>query len=154
MLPQIGPGTFFQAPLASTVTARAEQGAPPGTGETAAARIRPETAERVDPPRPPLTYFPIPEETRRTPRDIIPPDPEAPSGPPPAFEATPLERERERARAPAGSAVAETPEAPPDGMENPSAQTPPAVTERAAADLAEVRRLSAPESAKRVDVTR
>ncbi len=154
MLPQIGPGTFLQAPLASTATARTEQGAPPGTGETAAARIRPETAERVDPPRPPLAYFPIPEEPGRGPADIIPPDPEAPSGPPPAFEATPLERERERARAPAETTDAETPGLPPDGEEDAPAPAPAAVSERAAADLAEVRRLSAPESAKSVDVTR
>ena len=56
MLPQIGPGTFAPAPLAPTATARSEQGAPPGAGEVAAARIRPETAERVDPPRPPLAH--------------------------------------------------------------------------------------------------
>jgi hypothetical protein len=96
MLPQIaGPGAFIPAPFAPAVAARAAQGAQPTAGETAAAALRPETAERVDPPRTLPAVFRLPEDRRR--ETLNPPDPDAPAGPPPAFDATPLDRAREAA---------------------------------------------------------
>jgi len=153
MLPPIGSGTFTPAPLAPTSTVRAVQGAAPGA-EAGAAQIRPETAVRVDPPRAVLKSFPIPEEARGRADDLMPPDPEAPAGPPPAFDASPLERERERAldtRPPVNSADAPRD---PAGREPAGERRAEDTAERASADLAEVRRMSAPEAERTLDVTR
>ena len=157
MLPQIiGPGTFTPSPLAPTVTSRAEQGAPPGAGETAAARIRPDTAERVDPPRAVFKSFPIAEEARRDQPDLFPSDPDAPAGPPPAFDPSPLERERERARDPA--TLTEASRKPPEEEAVPprttDADPAPATTDRVTENVSEVRRMAAPEAERNLDVTR
>lgn len=96
MVPQIiGASSFVPAPSALGAPQRAEQGAQPKTGETAASAARPETVVRVDPPRVLPAPVGIPEDGRK--RDTyVPPDPDGPAGPPPSFDATPLQRERER----------------------------------------------------------
>lgn len=156
MLPQIiGPGTFTPSQLAPTVTSRSEQGAPPGAGETAAARIRPETAVRVDPPRAVLRSFQIADDPGREMPDLFPSDPEAPAGPPPAFDASPLERERDRARDPA--TLTEASRRPPEEEAVPPRRTDapaPAATDRVTADVTEVRRMNTPDIEPTVDVTR
>ena len=53
-----------------------------------------ETARAVEPAKAaePISAFSVPER-----RDLNPPDPDAPAGPPPAFEASILDRQREQA---------------------------------------------------------
>lgn len=93
MLPNVtSPGTAPPAPLPPGLSTRADRGAQPSTGETSAAATRALTANRIDPPRVLPAVLALPEDARRRP----PPDPDGPAGPPPAFEATPLQRERER----------------------------------------------------------
>jgi hypothetical protein len=160
MLPQItGHGTFSPSPPAPAVTLRAEQGAQPFTGETAAAAFRPETRERVDPPRTLPATARLPEERRREP--LYPPDPDPPTGPPPAFDATPLDRAREKAFA-AVSLIAEreaqasaAPPATASGTEKTGRPDPtPDLLARAEAEVAEVRRMAEPEPERTLDVTR
>jgi hypothetical protein len=161
MLPPItGPGTFSPAPLAPAVSARAEQGAQPTTGETAAAAVRPETPERVDPPRTLPATARLPEERRR--ETLYPPDPDPPTGPPPAFEATPLEQARKNALA-AESLIAEreaqASAAPPATAAAAAGETrrpdqTPDLLARTEAEVAEVRRMAEPEPERTLDVTR
>lgn len=96
MLPNVvGPGAFPPPIMSSSgASARAEQGAQPLVGETSASRARPETANRVDPPRAMPSVISLRDQERRP-----PPDPDGPAGPPPTFDATPLQRERERVMA-------------------------------------------------------
>lgn len=95
MLPNVvGPGAFPPPIMSSGASARAEQGAQPLVGETAASRARPETPNRVDPPRAMPSLISLRDQERRP-----PPDPDGPAGPPPTFDATPLQRERERVMA-------------------------------------------------------
>jgi hypothetical protein len=92
MLPNVvGPGAFPPPIMSSGASARAEQGAQPLVGETSASRARPETPNRVDPPRAMPSAISLRDQERRP-----PPDPDGPAGPPPTFDATPLQRERER----------------------------------------------------------
>jgi hypothetical protein len=176
MLPQIvGPGTFTPSPLAPTAAERTSQGAQPSVGETAAAALRPETANRVDPPRVIPAPLPPPAERRRD-ATFLPPDPEAPAGPPPAFAETPLERARAAALAPADLFTrpmppAATTEAPapevaidPARAKEPAAgaqtEAPPqpagdaALRERMETEVAEVRRMAGPEPGRVLDLTR
>ena len=154
MLPQIiGPGTFAPSPFAPSATARTEQGAQPSVGETSAAVIRAETAERVDPPRtlPAAAALSYPRRPQDT---LLPPDPDAPAGPPPAFDASPLERARQEAFAP----MFREPEPP-----APEAETAPPpddmvpdddLREMAEAEIAELRRMTAPEPERSLDMLR
>ena len=129
MLPQIvGPGTFTPSPFAPSAAERRDQGAQPDVGETAAAATRPEGANRVAPAKVIPTSIPLPEDRRR-PDPLVPPDPDAPAGPPPAFDATPLERAREAAFAPADPIDWPAPAGPERG--------PPAPGAPAAGDAAE-----------------
>jgi hypothetical protein len=179
MLPQIvGPGTFTPSPLAPSAAERALQGAQPAVGETAAAATRPEFANRVDPPKVIPAPLPLPQERRRA-DDLLPADPEAPAGPPPSFEATPLQRAREAALAPAdliarpmasvpGDPETLPPDAPasadPSGTEDvppgPRADGPrrpeadAALRERIATEVAAVRRMAEPEPGRALDLTR
>ncbi len=92
MLPSVaGPGTVPPPPPPG-LSARADQGAQPTTGETSASATRPLVANRVDPPRVLPSIMAFSQEAKRR----LPPDPDGPAGPPPAFDATPLERERQR----------------------------------------------------------
>jgi hypothetical protein len=154
MLPQIiGPGTFAPSPLAPSSTARTEQGAQPNVGETAAAAVQAETAERVDPPRVLPATATLPDAKR--PQDtLLPPDPDAPAGPPPAFDASPLERARQEAFAP-GFPEPKPPEpeaetAPPRDDTDPDDD----LREKAEAEIAEVRRMTAPEPERSLDMLR
>jgi hypothetical protein len=155
MLPQIiGPGTFTPAPFAPAVPARTEQGAQPFTGETAAAGVRPDTPERVEPPRTLPATARLPEDRRREP--LYPPDPDPPTGPPPAFDATPLDRAREAAFV-VVNLIAEGEERDADtlGPGAPAAPEPePDLLARAEAEVAEVRRIAQPEPERTIDVTR
>lgn len=173
MLPQIvGPGTFAPAPLAPTAAERSAQGALPAEGETAAAATRPETTDRVDPPRVVPAAMPLPEDRRRS-ETLLPPDPDAPAGPPPAFDATLLDRLREAdfaapqpiASPPAAEPRAASPgdgpgddaEAPPVPEDTTGARRPDpdaGLRARAEAEVAEVRRMSAPDPARNLDVVR
>jgi hypothetical protein len=182
MLPQIvGPGTFTPSPLASSVAERSAQGAQPAVGETAAAATRPEVANRVDPPRVIPAPLPLPEERRRDEPTPPPPDPEAPAGPPPAFDATPLQRAREAALAPTDLIARPAPQATePEPPEAAAPGTPPAreadgpeeaarparadaprrsepdeaLRERMETEVAEVRRMAEPEPDRALDLTR
>jgi hypothetical protein len=169
MLPSVaGPGTIPPPP---GVSARVYQGAQPSTGETSAASTRALNANRVDPPRVLPAAFALPEDDRRRP----PPDPDGPAGPPPAFKATPLERERERLAAgvdliapptetsdPEPARAARLPEDPEakadagDGSEQSVAPADPDVRaiERLETDVAEVRRMAEPEPRRSLDVVR
>jgi hypothetical protein len=182
MLPQIiGPGTFPPTPTASTASARAEQGAQPSGGETGAANARPETTNRVDPPRVLPAPIPLPEDEKwRGPvlarQALMPADPDAPAGPPPAFDATPLERERERLMA--VSELKRPPDPPSDVSEEIAApeanasrsldgeteaseeawagRADPAAEarEKVEAEVAEVRRMAEPEPERGLDLVR
>ena len=162
MLPSVtGPGTAPPPPLPPGISTRADQGAQPWTGETSAAGTRALTANRVDPPRVLPAVIAPPGDTRRRP----PPDPDGPAGPPPAFDATPLQRERERlfARvdliAPPSDARATDRQR--DASANAAEDTavaPPApdvqVIERLETDLAEVRRMADPDPGRSLDLVR
>jgi hypothetical protein len=156
MLPQIiGPGVLPPASLASAVPSRAEQGAQPAIGETAAASLRPETLERVDPPRTLPATARLPEERRR--EALYPPDPDPLTGPPPAFDATPLDRARDAALA-AVNLIAASDDPSQGGSTAPDADPAPVpaldLLSKAEADVAEVRRMSEPEPERTLDVTR
>ena len=172
MLPSVaGPGTVPPPPPPPGASARADQGAQPSTGETSAASTRALIANRVDPPRVLPAVFALPEDDRRR----LPPDPDGPAGPPPAFEATPLERERARLAArvdlivpptetsdPEQARTARQPEDPEagadtgDGAEQPVASADPDVRaiERLETDVAEVRRMAEPEPRRNLDLVR
>ena len=160
MLPQITGSRRLHARAAGPRRpARAEQGAQPFTGETAAAALRPETTERVDPPRTLPATARLPEERRR--ETLYPPDPDPPTGPPPAFDATPLDRAREKAFA-AVSLIAEreaqasaAPPATASAAEETGRPDPtPDLLARTEAEVAEVRRMAEPEPERTLDVTR
>jgi hypothetical protein len=160
MLPPItGSGTYSPSPPAPAVSLRAEQGAQPTTGETAAAALRSETSERVDPPRTLPATARLPEERRR--ETLFPPDPDPPTGPPPAFDATPLDRAREKAFA-AVNLIAEREaqaSAAPPATASAAGETgrpdpTPDLLARAEAEVAEVRRMAEPEPERNVDLTR
>jgi hypothetical protein len=164
MLPQItGPGAFTPAPLAPAAAARVAQGAQPTAGETAAAALRPETVERVDPPRTLPATARLPEDRRR--ETLYPPDPDPPTGPPPAFDATPLDRAREAAFATV-DLIADAPglDATPDAERPGAAPTTapdlplpdPALDliGKVEAEVAEVRRMAEPEPERTLDLVR
>jgi hypothetical protein len=172
MLPQIvGPGTFTPSPLAPNAAERTSQGAQATVGETAAAAARPETANRVDPPRVIPAPLPLPTERKRD-GALLPPDPEAPAGPPPAFKETPLDRARATALAHADLIARPMPPVPgtqmpaPEvaGTEEPApeaqAETPrlpeadAALRERMETEVAEVRRMAEPDPDRALDLTR
>ena len=90
---------------------------------------------------------------------------DAPAGPPPAFEESPLERQArvaldppdEVAAPPANDPVAEAPREPPDDEATPRpapdrVDPPPTPTERAEASFSETRALSSPRDRATVDV--
>jgi hypothetical protein len=174
----VGPGTFAPSPFAPSAAERTGQGAQPKVGETAASGVRPETVNRVDPPRVMPAALPLPEDRRRN-ETLLPPDPDAPVGPPPAFDATPLDRLREaafaapglvapslaedkgeapRATDPTGGAEAPAPAPVPDteavaeeaGQPDPDAR----LRARAEAEVAEVRRMAETGPGRSFDVTR
>jgi hypothetical protein len=173
MLPQIvGPGTFTPSPFAPSTAERTAQGAQPAVGETAAAGARPEIANRVVPPRVIPPSLPLPDDRRRS-EALLPPDPEAPAGPPPAFDATPLDRLRETnlaaaelleeppgsapgAASPGDEAMAEAASGPlPEGAAGTRRPDPDAsLRARAEAEVAEVRRMAEPGPQRSLDVTR
>jgi hypothetical protein len=90
-LPSAGTG---QQPTSDLAAGRAPRpDAPPRTDT----RSKTETARAVEPPRPAsLSSSSAPVERR----NLNPPDPKAPAGPPPAFEASILDRQREEALKP------------------------------------------------------
>jgi hypothetical protein len=157
MLPLIvGPGTFTPSPFAPSVAERSLQGAQPSVGETAAAGTRPETPNRVAPPRVLPATPPLPEERRRG-EPLLPPDPEPPTGPPPAFDATPLDRARETALDPPDRGDIRSPPdvrtgARADGDERIDATGDDGLLQKAETDLAEVRRMAMPDTGPAVDV--
>ncbi|MEL6644720.1 MAG: hypothetical protein AAFQ79_12360 [Pseudomonadota bacterium] len=95
--------------------------------------------------------------------ELTPPDPDAPTGPPPAFEASVLDRQREAGLSPPDTeAEIDLPFIPPfkstrapesEAAPNPY-DVPPAPVERAEADVATVRRIEAPYDPATVDVAR
>ncbi|MEO1152928.1 MAG: hypothetical protein AAFX59_03505 [Pseudomonadota bacterium] len=93
---------------------------------------------------------------------LSPPDPDAPTGPPPAFEASLLDRQRE-----AGITLPTDgpdpvlpfiPQGPSDKTDPPAPaapyDVPPAAAERAESDVATVRRIETPYDTATVDVAR
>lgn len=150
MLPQIiGPATFAPSHNAPSSTARVEQGAQPDVGETAAAWVRAETAERVDPLRVLPAVVALPGNRPR-PETLLPPDPQAPVGPPPAFQATPLDRARKEALAFDRPPPVEKDAAPDRARVDKDED----LREKTEAEIAEVRRMSAPEPERSLDVLR
>jgi hypothetical protein len=103
MQPLFGPNLAPVLPVTATPALRLADGARPDTGEPAAARVRAETAERVDPPRAAAGPADPRLDGRRgtAPPPEPPPDPRLPAGPPPAFGQSPLERQRQELREPA-----------------------------------------------------
>ncbi len=71
-----------------------------GQTDAPAPAVKALTAKAVDPPRPAVAADRT-QDSRPRPADLIAPDPNAPTGPPPAFEASLLEVERERPILPA-----------------------------------------------------
>lgn len=98
MQPLFGPNLAPVLPVTATPALRLAEGARPDTGEPAAAQLRAETAERVDPPR--AGAAPADARLGARPRPEPPPDPRLPAGPPPAFGQSPLERQRQELREP------------------------------------------------------
>lgn len=96
MIPQLGPisSGLAQQPgpdaAATRNTVQGERGA-------AAQPTSADTARAVEPPRPTEASDASAEPGRRS---LNPPDPDAPAGPPPAFEASILDRAREQLMAP------------------------------------------------------
>lgn len=170
-----------------------------GAGERAASGRGAETADRIEasrqpdrtlkqrdeerrsdaPPapavdRPPLATFFAP--TAEAGPQLLPPDRSAPTGPPPAFDRSPLEAERELRIDPADTAIGTPPAddipAPavaPDDAAEPvqtdapepeperelaQADVPPSADERAQTEFTSVRRMETPYDTATVDVTR
>lgn len=157
MIPLTGPApTPFAAPTPETnvdAARPAERSEAPSAADT---RITP---LGVVAPEQPAETAAVPQDPRP---DLSPPDPDAPTGPPPAFEASLLDRQRE--------AGISTPPSEPDPVlpfiptgsatpaEEPAAgdpyDVPPAPLERAESDLAAVRRIETPYDTATVDVAR
>ncbi len=148
LTPITGPGIPSPTPLALD---RVAQGAQPGSGETAAAGLRPETRERVDPPRTLPATARLPEDRRRD--TLYPPDPDPPTGPPPAFDSTPLDRAREAAMRPPALPARSAADEAPEVERQETAPQDDDLRQKAEADIAEVRRIAEPEPERAVDVT-
>lgn len=101
--------------------------------------------------------------------DLNPPDPDAPAGPPPAFEASILDRAREIALAPPPATAPAEPPAPVvpvDGLSRPAASSdadiavsnpyaaPPSAETRASEEVATLRRIETPYDTATVDMSR
>lgn len=110
-------------------------------GERASAADAVLTALAVDAPRQADRAAALPEEAAPS---LLPPDPDAPTGPPPAFEASLLDRQRELGLTFQPAEPSET--APYDA--------PPTPIARAEGDVASLRRLETPYDTATVDVLR
>ncbi len=135
-------------------------------GEIAGSAMRAQTPQSVDPARQSDPANRLPPEQRGPRADLLPPDPNAPTGPPPAFEASLLEQQRASFPAQSGEVKA-TPNAldavdaeakRATGAVPPStevrAEVPPTPAEKAEATVAAVRRMETPYDSATVDVTR
>ena len=131
------------------------------------------------PDRPALLSF-LADQAEGTAPPLLPPDRSAPTGPPPAFDRSPLDAERElrlgpdgttgepppieEASTPARPAEAAAPESDdlqggaeqpePAGRELAQADVPPTADERAQTEFTSVRRMETPYDTATVDVTR
>ena len=200
-VPLFPSGALPSANTLPPAAAGADPGAA-GSGERAASGASADTAERVEaarqpdrtlkirdeerradtPPaadRPPLvTFFANPPEAAGP--QLIPPDLSAPTGPPPAFDRSPLDAQRELRLDPATPAdaplsVDDAPTPPPaapaeteladgggtsDDTQNTAerafaqADVPPSADERAQTEFTSVRRMETPYDTATVDVTR
>lgn len=112
-------------------------------GRFEAPSVRAETVAAVDPPQKGAETSALAKELRR---NLIPPDPNAPAGPRPSFEATILDRKMEELMAPPD--LTETVQ---EGLPDPYA-VPPSAEVRAERDLTEIRRLDTSGQRPSVDV--
>lgn len=175
MIPQIGPIAPGGPGLPVTGDVRSAA-ATPSFQPSQAEAARPEAAETSRPALPPQAA----DQARRAvaeapgqdaaelPARPVFPDPSAPAGPPPAFEASILDRAREAAQAgpvdtapafeqaeatqaaPAASDTSPRPEARPSDPY----EVPPSASERAAEQVAALRRIEMPLDTATVDVAR
>ncbi len=118
-----------------------------------------ETARAVDPPSGAARAAALPD---RDLPPLIPPDPQAPAGPPPAFEASILDRARQNAASPAVQRAEPAGQIPMDRAEpgDPAADgpppydVPPSAEQRAEVEVATVRRIETRYDTATVDVSR
>lgn len=164
MIPQIGP--FATGRPGVQILEGQVAGRPPagGHGPAASAGATSMPAVALTQPSGPAVR---PLDEFRPP--LIPPDPDAPAGPPPTFEASILDRLRERAKDPvpsiaradasdAGFGARDLPEGPRGGGAaafRALYDVPPSPEARAEAEVSALRSLSAtPGDARRIDVSR
>jgi hypothetical protein len=117
---------------------------------------RPETARAIDPPPPAKRAQSLAPDVRR---NLNPPDPNAPAGPPPAFEASILDRAREQVSQPVKPSDIQLEPATPRDLiatlrEERPYDVPPAPDASAEAEVATVRRIETPYDTATVDVAR
>ena len=114
----------------------------------------PLTTAAVETPRPPSPVIaavaPDNAPERQPVSDLLPPDPNAPAGPPPSFEASILDRAREF---PAAVVKEDAPE-PVSVSEAEPYQVPPSRSERAAEQITTLRRIETPYDTATIDVSR
>jgi hypothetical protein len=103
--------------------------------------LRPETAQRVEPDAAAAPRIGHSGDAARAFPDLIPPDPNAPTGPAPAFDSSPMDRMR-------AASQGNRPDLSGRG------DVALSLSERAAARLEETRRLNAPSDARTVDMVR
>ncbi len=150
--------------------AHASEAARASAGETAASNVRAETAQAVSAPKQSAAAPRLRDEetSERTARPVLAKD--APAGPPPTFEESPLERQVRVAFDPpempvepedsavgfpgdeqADEVIDDAPQ-PPVDLE--TAEPPPNKTERAEASFAETREMAEPKEPAQFDVAR
>lgn len=159
MTVQLGPVPPLAAGLQPTDTTEARDAPRAGIDRPPFSAEATETARAVDPPVGVARTAALPD---RDLPPLIPPDPQAPAGPPPAFEASILDRARQSTAAPAApdaEPAGQTPPAPavPEGRETdgkPDYDVPPSAEQRAEVEVATVRRIETPYDTATVDVTR
>lgn len=177
MIPSVTTSTFAPKPaVAAAPPTASKTTAPPSpdtarasVGEAAAGNLRAETARAVDAPEQSAVAPRLRDQETAERTDRLPPDTDRPTGPPPAFEESPLERQARVALDPPDT----PPEAAPPVQDTPGNATettareislpgddtkdtapPPTPRERAEVSFAETRTMSEPREAAAFDVSR
>ncbi len=159
MTVQLGPVPSPAAGQQPNMAASATAALPAAVDRPALPAETAATARAVDPPQ--GAARPVAVPNRDLP-PLIPPDPQAPAGPPPAFEASILDRARQAPTDTADATSEPEPTEPPmasearlpDSAEAQGYEVPPSAEERTETEIATVRRMETPYDTATVDVSR
>lgn len=177
MIPSVASPNIAPKPAAPAVPPTANKTtAPPApeiprssTGEAAAGNLRAETARAVDAPEQTAVAPRLRDQETSEQRERLPSDRDGPTGPPPAFEESPLERQARIALDPperdVAAASVESPAADPEsetgregtatfGTDEFAVDPPPTPRERAEASFQETLTISAQPDNRSLDLSR